>query len=137
MGEDVTEQEQSRRFREIALPHLDAAYNLARWLTRDAHDAEDVVQDACLRAFRALSGFRGDNGRPWLLAIVRNASYDFLRQHRISDAHVPYDEELHGGAAAGMAMSVLGDCDPATLLSRADDRRLVNAALARLPVEFR
>src|ERR1700733_10412730 len=64
--------ERRRRFEAQALPHLDAAYNLARWLTRSAPDAEDIVQDAMLRAFRAFEGFRGDNFRPWLLAIVRN-----------------------------------------------------------------
>jgi RNA polymerase sigma-70 factor, ECF subfamily len=138
MGEGLTEQERTRRFREIALPHLDAAYNLARWLTRNDHDAEDVVQESCLRAFRSFDGFRGDNGRPWLLAIVRNACFDWLRQNRAGNANVAYDEEIHGGEERGATMmTAMGDGDPAALLARADDRRLVNAALARLPVEFR
>jgi RNA polymerase sigma factor (sigma-70 family) len=138
MGEAVTEQERTRRFREIALPHLDAAFNLARWLTRDEHDAEDVVQDAFLRAFRMFDALRGDNARPWLLAIVRNACYDWLRHNRAGNGNVAYDEDLHGGEAhaASTAMDA-GDSDPALLLARADDRRLVNAALSRLPVEFR
>ena len=63
----------------MVLPHLDAAYNLARWLTRNDADAEDVVQDAFVRALRYFAGFRGDDARAWLLAIVRNTSYDFLR----------------------------------------------------------
>jgi RNA polymerase sigma-70 factor (ECF subfamily) len=138
MGAALTEQERTRRFREIALPHLDAAYNLARWLTRNDHDAEDVVQESCLRAFRSFDSFRGDNGRPWLLAIVRNACYDWLRQNRAGNGNVAYDDEVHGGEEGAATMQAgMGDGDPAALLARADDRRLVNAALARLPVEYR
>src|SRR5215216_6136362 len=60
----------ARRFEQIFTPHLDAAYNFARWLTRDERNAEDVVQEACLRAFKSLDGFQGDTARAWLLAIV-------------------------------------------------------------------
>src|SRR5579859_2388243 len=77
------------------MPHLDAAYNLARWLTRNEHDAKDVVQDAFLRAFKFFGGFRGANSRAWLLAIVRNACYDwFAKNHRPEIAAV-FDEEIH------------------------------------------
>jgi len=69
-----------RRFEEIVLPHLDAAYNLARWLVRDPHNAEDVVQEACLRAVKFFGGYRGGDGRAWLLRIVRNAAYSFLEK---------------------------------------------------------
>jgi RNA polymerase sigma-70 factor, ECF subfamily len=68
------------RFEQAILPHLDAAYNLARWLMRDEHEAADAVQDACLRALRFIGGFRGGDGRAWLLAIVRNACYSRLKR---------------------------------------------------------
>src|SRR5450755_2884962 len=71
-----------QRFEQHVLPHLDAAYNLARWLTRDAHDAEDVVQDACVRAMRYLDAMRDGNARAWFLTIVRHAAYDWLGRNR-------------------------------------------------------
>jgi len=71
----VQEQSKVVRFEQAVLPHLGAAYNLARWLTHNDQDAEDVVQDAYLRAFRFFDGFRGGDSRAWLLAIVRNTSY--------------------------------------------------------------
>jgi RNA polymerase sigma-70 factor (ECF subfamily) len=134
----LTEETTRGRFQDLALPHLDAAYNLARWLTRNDHDAQDVVQEAFLRAFNSFAGFRGTNARPWLLAIVRNASYDWLRRNRSGDLTVAYDEDVHGGEHSGTSISEAGDDgNPETLLSRADDRRVVNEALAHLPVEFR
>ena len=69
-------------FEELVLPHLDAAYNLARWLARDAHDAEDVVQDACIRALRYVGSLHGNDARAWFLTIVRNAFYDWLGRNR-------------------------------------------------------
>ncbi len=134
----MTEQERNQRFRTMALPHLDAAYNLARWLVRDDHHAQDAVQEACMRAIRSLDGLRGETARPWLLAIVRNVCFDQLRAQRASDDFVAYDEDAHGAVAASssLAANPIGD-DPARLLARADDRRLVNEALARLPTPFR
>src|SRR5882672_3405957 len=85
-------------FEQTMLPHLDAAYNLARWLLRDAHDAEDAVQDAFLRAHQAFGRFRGSDGRPWLLTIVRNVCYSRLRQDRREPAPELFDDELHGAA---------------------------------------
>ena len=73
------------RFEKSVLPHLDAAYNLARWLTRNDHDAEDVVQEAFLRAFRFHDGMHGNDARPWLLAIVRNTGYSWLEKNRPSE----------------------------------------------------
>ena len=70
------------RFEELVLPHLDAAYNLARWLARDPHDAEDVVQDACIRALRYVGSLHGNDARAWFLTIVRNAFYDWLGRNR-------------------------------------------------------
>src|SRR6266567_379713 len=85
------------RFEETVLPHLDAAYNLARWLTHDEHDAEDVVQEAYFRAFKFFSGFRGGDGRAWLLTVVRHTCYTWLQRHRSRDL-MPFDEEMHSGA---------------------------------------
>ncbi|AYB54416.2 RNA polymerase sigma factor [Ralstonia solanacearum] len=124
---------EAQRFAQAVLPHVDAAYNLARWLTGDAQDADDVVQEACLRAFRLFGGFRGGDGRPWLLAIVRNTWFSECarrKQARMQswqdDADpLPADDLATYGA------------DPAALLARADDVRRMRAALARLPVAYR
>src|SRR3954467_12423418 len=70
------------QFEQIVMPHLDAAYNLARWLAGNDHDAEDIAQEACLRAFRFLGGFRGGNSRSWLLTIVGNTAFSWLKQKR-------------------------------------------------------
>src|SRR5512136_1745300 len=92
-GECVPESGKVARFEQTVLPHLDAAYNLARWLTRNDQDAEDVVQEACLRAFRFLDGFRGGDSRAWLLTIVRHTCYTWLRKNRAHEL-VSFDEEL-------------------------------------------
>jgi len=118
------------------MPHLDAAYNLARWLTRNDSDAQDVVQDAYLRAFRAFDGLRGDVARPWLLAIVRNTSLSWLARRNHGGRDVIYDEALHGDPDSD------GDAgahplDPETLAMRAQDRQRLDEAIARLPVPFR
>jgi len=134
----LNEQLHARRFGEVALPHLDSAYNLARWLTRDDHDAQDVVQEAFLRAFRSFGGFRGDNARPWLLAIVRNTCYTWLKQHRRAELEVPYDDDLHGGEGRGDNFGAIApDNNPEAILARLDDVRLVDEALQRLPVGYR
>src|SRR5262244_2079291 len=82
-------------FEEAMLPHLDAAHNLAKWLLRNEEDAQDVVQEAYLRAFRAFSGFRGTNGRAWLLTIVRNTAYTLLKKSHAVDLTTSFDEEIH------------------------------------------
>src|SRR5215467_6956001 len=89
-------------FEQFVLPHLDGAYNLARWLLRHEHDAEDAVQEACVKAHRALPRFRRGDGRGWLLTIVRNVCYSRLRQARGAGATEPFDDSVHGadGAAA-------------------------------------
>src|SRR5512147_1324696 len=86
------------RFEQLVLPHLDAAYNLARWLTRNDHDAEDVVQDAMLRAYRFCDSLRGE-ARPWLLAIVRNACFTWLQSNRPAEL-APGLDDLAGSTAA-------------------------------------
>jgi RNA polymerase sigma-70 factor (ECF subfamily) len=116
-------------FEETMLPHLDAAHNLATWLLRNEQDAEDVVQEAYLRAFKSFDGFRGSNGRPWLLTIVRNASYTFLKENKAVDLTIPFDDEIH---AIGQESA-----SPATILEHAEDAELMNSAMNDLPAEFR
>lgn len=117
-------------FEEAVLPHLAAAYNLARWLTRNHHDAEDLVQEAYLRALRAFEGFRGgSDGRAWLLTIVRNTCYTRLKQDRREELTDVFDEEIH---------SVQDDSgSPETLLLERADVQLLSRALEELPEEFR
>jgi RNA polymerase sigma-70 factor (ECF subfamily) len=134
--QSAPESARTERFASLALPHLDAAYNLARWLTRNDSDAQDVVQDAYLRAFRAFDGLRGDVIRPWLLAIVRNTSLSWLARHRHGEREVAYDEELHGEPDA-FADPRAHPLDPQTLAMRAQDRHRLDAAIDRLPVVFR
>lgn len=117
------------RFELAVLPHLDAAYNLARWLTRNDHDAEDVVQEAYLRAYRFLDGFRGTDGRPWLLAVVRNTACTWLERNRQKQPAVPFDETKH--PADSLA------ADPVGLAVRGEDRELVRQGLEGLPPEYR
>src|SRR6266513_4516930 len=82
-------------FEALMLPHLDAAHNLAIWLLRNEEDACDVVQEAYLRAFKSFAGFRGSNGRAWLLTIVRNTSYTLLKKNHAVDLTTTFDEEIH------------------------------------------
>jgi RNA polymerase sigma-70 factor (ECF subfamily) len=134
----LSEQSESERFREIALPHLNAAYNLARWLTRNDHDAEDVVQEAYMRAHRFFAGFHGTNGRAWLLAIVRNTAYTWLHANRNAGLSTSFDEEFHGqDDAPGAQWFDALDTGPEAALMRSDVRQLVNRALQSLPTEFR
>src|ERR1700724_4509024 len=93
--EDHAQPAELTSFEEVMLPHLDAAHNLARWLLRNEQDAQDVVQEAYLRAFKSFAGFHGSNGRAWLLTIVRNTSYTLLKKNRTVDASTPFDEEIH------------------------------------------
>lgn len=125
------------RFEACALPHMDAAYNLARWLARNDHDAEDIVQEAYLRAFRFFDGFRGTDARAWLLSIVRNTGYTWLKQNRAQDMTTPFDEEVHGYSATLEATSGVSAMNPETLLLQQADQRLLRQALEALPVEFR
>ena len=115
-------------FEETVLPHLDAAYNLARWITRNERDAEDVVQEAFLRALRHFRSFKGGDARPWLLAIVRNTCYTWLKHNRFPEEETIGDDNKH---------PLIEDVsDPETLLLRENDRQLVRSALRRLPKEF-
>jgi RNA polymerase sigma-70 factor (ECF subfamily) len=120
------------RFEQTVLPHLDAAYNLARWLTRGDDDAEDVAQTACLRAFEFFATFQGGNPRAWLLTIVRNTFYNRLRQNRAHELATPFDEELHSGERGAPDPPV-----PEAELLRKADSRLLRQAMEELPVAFR
>ena len=120
------------RFEQAVLPHLDAAYNLARWLLRDAHDAEDIVQQSCLRALDAFDRFRGGDTRAWLLTIVRNTCFSHLRQRRRQDEDVEAVESIDTQLAAPSAES-----DPHLALLRRLERDALAAAIEQLPAVFR
>lgn len=121
------------RFEALVLPHLDAAYNLARWLVRDANDAADVVQDALLRALRFFDGYRGGDVRAWLLAIVRNAAYAWLGARQPAEL----DDAALEQALDTESLWSEPVPDPETLAIRRGDAALVDAAIAALPIAFR
>ena len=126
---DHAESAELASFEETMLPHIDAAHNLARWLLRNEQDAQDVVQEAYLRAFKSFGGFHGSNGRAWLLTIVRNTSYTLLKKNRAVDLTTTFDEEIH---ATGH-----DSASPAAILEHAEDAELIRNAMDQLPTEFR
>lgn len=115
-------------FESEVMRHLDAAHNLARWLARNDADAEDVVQEAVLRAFRFFGGFRGGDAKVWLLAIVRNTFYTQRARTPAAGSVDAFDEAIHGGADHD---------DPQAVLLRAADAQALRDALERLPPEYR
>jgi RNA polymerase sigma-70 factor (ECF subfamily) len=123
------------RFETTVLPHLDAAYNLARWLTRNDHDAEDVVQDSFVRALRYFDKLKGTDARPWLLGIVRNTCYTWLEKNRPADLVVI--EDLDTLPADGDAARSSAPGNPEVIVLQSANRKLVNQALEELPVGFR
>jgi RNA polymerase sigma-70 factor (ECF subfamily) len=125
--------DQVASFEQLVLPHMRAGYNLARWLLRNDHDAEDVMQEAIVRAFRFFDGFRGDNPRAWLLTVVRNSAYTFLQQNRARELDTEFDEELHVQSASAPG----SEETPEVLLLRSAQQRFLNEAVDALPVEFR
>jgi RNA polymerase sigma-70 factor (ECF subfamily) len=116
-------------FEQLVLPNLDAAYNLARWLVRNPHDAEDVVQEACLRAVRFSGGYQEGNARAWLLRIVRNTAYSFLEKKRPGDLAEEFDETIHAGEPMQR--------DAETILVQLVESQKLQEALEGLPVGFR
>jgi RNA polymerase sigma-70 factor (ECF subfamily) len=114
-------------FERIVMPHLDAAYNLARWLAGNDHDAEDITQDACVRAFRFLNGYRGGNDRAWILTIVRNTANSWLKKNR-PQAVVAIGDD---------AFTAIEDPDAQESALQQADAGVVRAALESLPLEFR
>jgi RNA polymerase sigma-70 factor (ECF subfamily) len=121
------EPEERVRFEQLVLPHVDAAFNLARWLLRGRADAEDVAQEALLRACRFIRGFHGGDARAWLLQIVRNTCYTWLEKNRPMELSMEFDEEIHLQACA----------TPETLAIAGDDRERLVLALETLPPRFR
>ena len=119
-----------KRFEALVMPHLDAAYNLARWLTRDAHDAEDVVQDACVRALKYIAKVERGDARAWFLTIVRNVFYDWLRRNRPAEV-VQVDDDFIDKAVDQAAV------DPEQTAVRLAEIRVLSDAIAALPLQFR
>jgi RNA polymerase sigma-70 factor (ECF subfamily) len=126
---DAAQEHELASFKETMLPHMDAAHNLAKWLLRNEEDAQDVVQEAYLRAFKSFSGFHGSNGRAWLLTIVRNTSYTLLKKNRAVDLTTTFDEEIHTAGHESVS--------PATILEHSENAELIKEAMNELPVQFR
>jgi RNA polymerase sigma-70 factor, ECF subfamily len=122
-------QRDAERFERIVLPHLDDAYTLARYLLRDEHDAQDVVQDAVLRALRYFEGYRDGDARAWLLAIVRNCCLTWQRRHRGDRLTVPFADEV--------AERISDPRETDALAIQRSDRAMLERAVAALPTEFR
>ncbi|HET9409887.1 MAG TPA: sigma-70 family RNA polymerase sigma factor [Candidatus Sulfotelmatobacter sp.] len=119
----------AREFEREVLPHLDASYNLARWMMRNDQDAEDVVQEAYLRAFRFFGTFRGGNSRAWLLMIVRNTIYSWMRHNRPHESDMQFDETLFGADPDAP--------NPEDLVVQSCNGKLLRQALESLPVALR
>jgi RNA polymerase sigma factor (sigma-70 family) len=125
----LTSQEKLCRFEEQISPHLKSAYNLAKWLTRRHEDAEDVVQEAFLRAFLAFESLRGEDAKPWLLTIVRNTSMTWLRRNRNVRATVAFEDTIESPSEPSPG--------PEEILLMSCDREQVRQALEQLPLDFR
>ena len=126
---DRLRQEDRRRFEKLFLPYLDAAYNLARWIVQHDQDAQDVVQDAYIRAFKGFHRFRGVNARAWFLTITRNTAYGWLNCHAADEKLIPYDEEKHA--------EIIIMNEPEHDLVSEERKERLQIALERLPPEFR
>jgi RNA polymerase sigma-70 factor (ECF subfamily) len=126
---------QAQQFEKVTLPHLSAAYNLARWLVRDEHVAQDMVQEAYIRALKYFDAFRGGDVRPWLLGIVRNTCYTWLQGNRHGEESFEFDEDRDSGAYAA-AFGGTDNNPEALLLSKQESSR-VNFAISSLPPVFR
>jgi len=128
--EDVlgtTSSEHKSSFEELFLPQLDAAYNLAYWIVGGDQDAQDIVQEAYVRAFKGFSGFRGNNPRAWLLTIVRNTAYSWIQKHFREDNIIPFDEKIHA----------IPPDEPRSEASYERQKQQLQEALSRLPHDFR
>lgn len=129
----MTRPDTAYRFESIVLPHLDAAYNFARWLVRNDAAAQDIVQESCLRALKGLERFRGGNARAWLLTIVRHESYDWLKGQ--GRPMVSLDDEDHLSVADNLALA--HHDTPEAALGKIQDSSALNAALEDLPEGYR
>jgi len=119
----------SARFERVVMPHVDAAYNLARWIVRNPQDAQDIVQEACLRAFKFFGGFQGGAPRSWLLKIVRNTSYSFLEKNRPASLAEEFDEKVHAADRPEM--------NAETAMVKSVESLMLRQALDELPANFR
>jgi len=119
----------ARRFEEVVLPHLDEAYTLARYLVRDEHDAQDIVQDATLRALRHFEGFRDGDARAWLLTIVRNCCFTHRKRHRVDRSSVSLTDDVVAGIVGSRATDQLA--------IESSERERLHAAVMTLPPELR
>ena len=132
---DVLASSRNDSFEAVVLPHLDAAHNLARWLMRDSEAAEDVLQDAMVRALTYFAGFKGVNPRGWLLQIVRNAAYSSMKLNRGIEL-IPIASNAEDGTDT-IADLPSGDDDPETSLIKSRDRCYIRRLVAALPVDLR
>lgn len=137
-GVGGTDADRATRFQQIALPHLNAAHNLARWLTKNDFDAEDIVQEAYLRAFKYFHTFSGNNARAWLLSIVRHACYDWLREKRmLVTTPLGDDAELERIVEAAASADQQVAANPETTLLHRRDVELLNRLIEELPPDYR
>src|SRR6267378_6232643 len=123
--EGAAQEQELASFEALMLPHLDAAQNLAKWLLRNEQDAQDVVQEAYLRALKSFGGFHGSNGRAWLLTIVRNTSYTLMKKNRAVDLTTTFDEEIHTAGHESVSS--------ATILEHRENAELIREAMDELP----
>ncbi len=130
----MTDNDRTRRFEQMALPHLDAAYNLARWLARNDADARDVVQEAYLRAFRFFDGYQGGDARSWLLAIVRNCAFSWLARNRPAATVTLDDDTLQAAEAEGV---LAAEDDPESVAIGNADRAMLAGLVESLPPVYR
>src|ERR1700677_3668350 len=115
-------------FKQVFLPHLDAAYNLARWLLRNDQDAEDAVQEAYMRAYKAFARFRGGDGKAWFMTILRNVCYTMIKKLRSHETPEPFDEEIH---------QPTGESGTQEAFRQKANAETLHCALDKLPDEFR
>lgn len=130
----MNESTKKLHFQAVVIPHINSAFNLARWLTHGHADTEDIVQEAYLRAFKFFDSFHGEDGRVWLLGIVRNTFYSWYQQNKGQSPHMQFDEYLHG---SNEESDLLQDANPEHILIQKDSQRLLQQAMRELPTEFR
>jgi RNA polymerase sigma-70 factor (ECF subfamily) len=127
-GGNLTQPDTRACFEQVFLPHLDAAFNLARWLLRNDQDAEDAVQEAYMRAYKAFPRFRGGDGKAWLMTILRNVCYTMIKKIRSHETPEPFDEEIH---------QPMGEAEMQEALRQKANAEGLRCALEKLPDEFR
>lgn len=130
-------QNKTKRFNQVAMQHLDAAYNLAKWLIRHQQDAEDVVQESYMKAFRHFDSFRGEDGRAWLLTIVRNTCYTWLKSKNNVQMEELDEESCHDEPQNQFSEFTCNNSNPEQIMLQTLDRELINQAIQKLPIEFR